>query len=128
MSLVIVTNMARCQNSCLISHSLLSYTTFIIPLNDRWKYHMSTEAQIRANAKYNKLNTTQINLKFNVNTDDIIENLNRYKETGGSVRGLIIQLLSNTFQTIKKTVLSKMKPTILLTTLIFSFLFSKSFF
>ncbi len=59
---------------------------------------MSTEAQIRANAKYNKLNTTQINLKFNVNTDaDIIENLNRYKETGGSVRGLIIQLLREYF-------------------------------
>ena len=59
---------------------------------------MSTEAQIRANAKYNKLNTTQINLKFNVNTDaDIIENLNKYKENGGSVRGLIIQLLRDYF-------------------------------
>ncbi len=59
---------------------------------------MSTEAQIRANAKYNKLNTTQINLKFNVNTDaDIIDSLNRFKEDGGSVRGLIIQLLRDYF-------------------------------
>lgn len=36
--------------------------------------------------------------KFNPNTDaDIIENLNEYKDAGGSVRGLIIQLLRDYF-------------------------------
>ena len=56
-----------------------------------------SDAQKRADKKYSQ-RLVSYTFKFNPNTDaDIIENLNKYKENGGSVRGLIIQLLRDYF-------------------------------
>lgn len=51
---------------------------------------MATKAQIKASNKYDKLNTKQISLRLNKNTDaDILEHL----ETVGSKQGYIKELI-----------------------------------
>ncbi len=56
-----------------------------------------SDAQKRADKKYSQ-RLVSYTFKFNPNTDaDIIDSLNRFKEDGGSVRGLIIQLLRDYF-------------------------------
>jgi len=51
---------------------------------------MTTEAQKRASAKYDAMNTTQITLKLNKTTDaDILEWLNKIRNKQGYIKGLI---------------------------------------
>lgn len=51
---------------------------------------MATEAQLRANAKYDSRNTKQIKLKLNLSTDaDILQRL----EASGNVQGYIKALI-----------------------------------
>lgn len=58
----------------------------------------SSEAQIRAAAKYDKVNTKSVFLKLNVKTDaDILAHL----ETVGNKQGYIKNLIRNDLQTIE---------------------------
>ena len=51
---------------------------------------MATEAQRRANKKYDSTNTRQFHLKLNLNTDqDIIRQLERQDSTQGYIKQLI---------------------------------------
>ena len=51
---------------------------------------MASKAQIRANAKYDKNNTTQITLKLNNKTDsDIIEYLQKCSNKQGTIKEAI---------------------------------------
>lgn len=51
---------------------------------------MATEAQIRAQKKYDAANTKQFHLKFNRNTDwDIIEKLDNVSNMQGYIKKLI---------------------------------------
>ena len=50
----------------------------------------STKARIRANAKYDKVNTVRISFKFNVNTDhDILRKLESVDNKQGYIKELI---------------------------------------
>lgn len=60
---------------------------------------MATEAQIRANNKFNKANTKMISLRLNYNTDaDIIKKLDEVD----SKMGYIKELIRKDLQTKKK--------------------------
>lgn len=51
---------------------------------------MATEAQIRAQARYDKANTKQFHLKLNRNTDwDVIDKLNSVPSKQGYIKALI---------------------------------------
>ena len=51
---------------------------------------MTTEAQKRASAKYDRSNTKQMLLKFNINTDcDILEQLDKVSNKQGYIKSLI---------------------------------------
>ena len=51
---------------------------------------MATAARIRANAKYDKTHTVQVQLKLNKKTDDdIIAHLNALKNKQGYIKNLI---------------------------------------
>lgn len=51
---------------------------------------MATEAQIKAQAKYDAANTKQVHLKLNRNTDwDIIDKLNSVPNMQGYIKRLI---------------------------------------
>lgn len=51
---------------------------------------MATEAQIKAQAKYDKANTRQFHLKLNRNTDrDVIEKLDNVPSKQGYIKKLI---------------------------------------
>jgi hypothetical protein len=51
---------------------------------------MATEAQIRANNKFNKANTKMVSLRLNYNTDaDIIQKLNEVDSKMGYIKELI---------------------------------------
>lgn len=51
---------------------------------------MATEAQIRAQAKYDAANTKQFHLKLNLNTDrDVIDKLNSVPSKQGYIKKLI---------------------------------------
>lgn len=51
---------------------------------------MATEAQIRANNKFNKANTKMVSLRLNYNTDaDIIKKLNEVQSKMGYIKELI---------------------------------------
>lgn len=53
---------------------------------------MTSEAQKRANAKYDNLNTTQIKLKLNNNTDaDVLDKLAKEENKQGYIKNLIRQ-------------------------------------
>lgn len=53
---------------------------------------MTTEAQKRARIKYDKLNTTQVKLKLNNNTDDdILQKLENVPNKQGYIKNLIRQ-------------------------------------
>lgn len=55
---------------------------------------MSTEAQKRATAKYDKANTVQVHLKLNVNTDaDILAVLEQVADMPGGKQGFIKALI-----------------------------------
>ena len=50
----------------------------------------STESQIKASIRYNKVNTVQISLKLNRSTDaDLIDSLNRVTNKQGYIKELI---------------------------------------
>lgn len=51
---------------------------------------MATEAQIKAQAKYDKENTRQVHLKLNIRTDaDVIKALDNAESKQGYIKGLI---------------------------------------
>ena len=51
---------------------------------------MATEAQIRANNKFNKANTKMVSLRLNYNTDaDIIKKLDEVQSKMGYIKELI---------------------------------------
>lgn len=51
---------------------------------------MTSESQKRASAKYDKINTTQVNLKLNNNTDaDILNKLENVPNKQGYIKELI---------------------------------------
>lgn len=57
---------------------------------------MATKAQIKATAKYDKLNTKQVILKLNKTTDkDIIERLESVDSKMGYIKALIRQDINN---------------------------------
>lgn len=57
---------------------------------------MVTEAQIRAQKKYDAANTKQIHLKLNLTTDaDILQKLDAEKNTQGYIKSLIRQDIKN---------------------------------
>lgn len=56
----------------------------------------SSDAQIRAAAKYNKENTKNIVLHLNITTDkDIIEHMNRKENKTGYIKELIREDIAN---------------------------------
>ena len=51
---------------------------------------MTTDAQMRANAKYDKENTVRLSLKLNLNTDsDILAKLESVESKQGYIKALI---------------------------------------
>lgn len=53
---------------------------------------MTSEAQKRANAKYDRHNTTQVKLKLNNNTDaDVLDKLAKEENKQGYIKSLIRQ-------------------------------------
>ena len=57
---------------------------------------MATEAQIRANNKFNKANTKMVSLRLNYNTDaDIIKKLDEVQSKMGYIKELIRKDIQN---------------------------------
>ena len=50
----------------------------------------NSESRLRANAKYDKVNTKRLNVKLNINTDkDILQKLNSIQNKSGYIKMLI---------------------------------------
>lgn len=66
---------------------------------------MATKAQIKATAKYDKANTTQVLLKLNKKTDiDIIEWLEQVGSKQGYIKALIREDIKNIEDITKKAI------------------------
>lgn len=60
---------------------------------------MATAARIRANAKYDKAHTVQVQLKLNIKTDaDIIDYLNMVGNKQGYIKGLIREEIKKNYK------------------------------